>query len=280
MCLHKKTAWREYGSTKKLKFSKIPKDYDLTNYEIYEIPCGRCVECLDKYSKQWALRCVLESQQYNQNCFLTLTYADAPKSVSKRDFQLFMKRLRKHLEPLKIRYFGCGEYGDLRGRPHYHIIIFGWEPADMYFFKTSKKGKKIYRSSFLEKIWDKGFSAIEELNFNSAKYTAIYMQKMLDNDDREKPFILMSKGLAKDSISKDLLDIGKVYYDGFGYSIPRYFIRKLEEEYNTNDYKLRKRKIAKLYSKVLDNSNEIKKEIEFAKALEKKQEIIKNILTD
>ena len=38
-----------------------------------EIPCGQCFECRLERSRQWATRCMLESQYHDQNWFLTLT---------------------------------------------------------------------------------------------------------------------------------------------------------------------------------------------------------------
>lgn len=103
-------------------------------FEELSLPCGKCVECLMSYSNEWALRCVLEASLYRDNCMLTLTYRDNPVTLIKRDYQLFLKRLREALSPLKIRYFGCGEYGARGQRPHFHIIIFGWKPDDLDFF--------------------------------------------------------------------------------------------------------------------------------------------------
>lgn len=70
------------------------------------LPCGRCTGCRLERSRQWALRCVHESQLYQENCFITLTFADehlpANYSVDVRDWQLFMKRLRKSLGSKKF----------------------------------------------------------------------------------------------------------------------------------------------------------------------------------
>ncbi|WP_209313267.1 MULTISPECIES: hypothetical protein [Enterobacterales] len=54
---------------------------------------------------------------HETNCWLTLTYADEHlpwteygfPTLDRRDVTLFLKRLRKAIAPLKIRYFGCGE---------------------------------------------------------------------------------------------------------------------------------------------------------------------------
>ena len=64
--------------------------------------------------------------------FVTLTYDDAhipvDHQLSKRDAQLFIKRLRYYLGKRKIRYYLCGEYGERFGRPHYHAILFNVHP--------------------------------------------------------------------------------------------------------------------------------------------------------
>lgn len=39
-----------------------------------QIPCGYCIGCREKYSKDWAARCWHESQFYDKKCFLTLTF--------------------------------------------------------------------------------------------------------------------------------------------------------------------------------------------------------------
>ena len=79
--------------------------------------------CRVSRSQQWAIRIVHEASQHEANCFLTLTYDGEhipdSYSVSVREVQLFMKRLRKKLGH-PVRYFACGEYGDHGHRPHYH----------------------------------------------------------------------------------------------------------------------------------------------------------------
>jgi hypothetical protein len=38
---------------------------------------------------------------------------------------------------LKVRFFHCGEYGDLTRRPHYHALIFGYDFPDRILLKKS-----------------------------------------------------------------------------------------------------------------------------------------------
>ena len=70
------------------------------HYEKVKVRCGQCIGCRIDRSRSWALRCVHEASLWSRNCFITLTYnnkhVDSRMSLNKRDFQLFMKRLRKH----------------------------------------------------------------------------------------------------------------------------------------------------------------------------------------
>lgn len=210
------------------------------NGVIKTVPCGKCVECLQKYSNDWALRCMLEAKKYKNNAFITLTYNDAnlPEGASlrKRDFQNFMKRLRKQLarSDILIRFFACGEYGSHTGRPHYHAIIFGFNFDDKYFFSTDNKGNKLYRSPLLEKCWIFGFSSVGELSFDTAKYCAKYMQvdyRLLGK--KEPQFTLMSRrpGLALDCIPKTVFRDGYLYYEGKRIYAPKAFLRVVKNEF-------------------------------------------------
>src|SRR6478609_9285268 len=144
------------------------------------VPCSRCVGCRLERSRQWAIRILCESKLHDRNIFVTLTYRDDDlpdfKSLRPKDFQDFMKRLRKCYGD-GIRFFHCGEYGDQFGRPHYHAIIFNHDFDDKYQFKKSKHGFPIYRSDSLEKLWPFGFSEIGSVTFDSAAYVARYIMK-------------------------------------------------------------------------------------------------------
>ena len=133
-CYHPLECWRVDGQSK-LAFVK-PREALIR--EKLEVPCGQCIGCRLERSRQWAVRCIHEAQLHKDNCFITLTYNDehlpSPPSLSVRDFQLFMKRLRKRFGK-GIRFFHCGEYGEKYGRPHYHACLFGFDFPDRVQFK-------------------------------------------------------------------------------------------------------------------------------------------------
>lgn len=102
-----------------------------------QVPCGRCASCMARAVSNWSYRLLQEDKQAETSYFVTLTYGNdrIPISkagwmdLSKRDLQLFFKRLRKWHDtngslgkPLK--YYAVGEYGGKFRRPHYHIILF------------------------------------------------------------------------------------------------------------------------------------------------------------
>lgn len=152
------------------------------------VPCGQCIGCRLEKSRQWALRCMHEAQMHEDNCFLTLTYDDknlpAHNSLELRDFQLFMKRLRKQYGS-GIRFFHCGEYGEKNGRPHYHAIIFNFDFPDKVLFSV-RNGNRLYTSVALSALWPLGHSSIGAVTFESAAYVARYCLKKIVGKDSDR----------------------------------------------------------------------------------------------
>lgn len=201
------------------------------------VSCGKCIECKMKKSEMWAFRVALEASLYDNNCMITLTYNEdnlpAGQTLSLTDYQKFVKRLRKSIAPKKIRFFGCGEYGERNARPHYHIIVFGWKPADLVKFCIDKKKQQLFRSTHIEKLWTKGFSTVGEVTFDTAKYCALYLQKP-PKDGLLRPFVTMSKnngGIGFNAFNHKWLYSDKLYVNGKSCSIPRYFLDKLEKDF-------------------------------------------------
>lgn len=140
-----------------------------------EVACGQCIGCRLERSRQWAVRCMHEASLYQENCFITLTYAEefCPVSLWYRDFQLFMKRLRKSFSDRVVRFYCGGEYGEQLGRPHFHACLFNVGFVDKLYYK--RVGEHIlYTSGRLQKLWPFGFSSVGSLTFESAAYIARY----------------------------------------------------------------------------------------------------------
>lgn len=190
------------------------------------LPCGQCIGCRLKKSLDWAIRCEHEMQLHDASCFLTLTFsADLVDDKSllvnleKDTFQRFMKRLRKEFG--RVRYYHCGEYGDIYSRPHHHCILFGCDfSADRVVFR--RRGDVIsYISPSLTRLWPYGYHIIEDANFDTAAYVSRYVTKKLTGDMEEvyhglqPPYATMSlkPGIGYDWVDKyesDIYPSGKV----------------------------------------------------------------------
>lgn len=250
-CTNPKKAYK-YGQTKngkqKLVF-KIPYGVNVDELEVQMVPCGKCIDCKLDYSKEWATRIVHEAQTSLVSCFLTLTYSPEnlpdDKSVSKRELSLFIKRLRKAIYPQKIKFFACGEYGEKRSRPHYHVIVLGYDFIDKRFFGYTKAGQKIYTSKKLQRLWTIGYSSIGEVNYKTAAYIARYtLKKTKDKNGYEHvsqetgeilkvtpEFITMSQGIGKKWLEKYYTDTDKDYLNvnGMKNKVPRYYDKQREK---------------------------------------------------
>jgi len=210
----------------------------------FQLPCGQCLECRLDYARQWAVRCIHEAQMHENNCFVTLTYSDeslkSPKLIYK-DFQDFMKRLRK-TQDSPIGVFVTGEYGERTKRPHWHAILFGYQPRDSVLKYTSVRGDRVFDSPTLTKLWGHGIAEYGSVTFESAGYCARYAaKKLVHGRDDEHEFHPISKKSNKHAIGKkwlekywpDVFNVGHVVLpEGRGTCpIPRYYEKWLKEHH-------------------------------------------------
>lgn len=190
-CYHPLKAYRSKTLTVNGKRQLVWNQKDSTG-DVTEIACGQCMGCRLERSKQWAVRISHEASLYEKNCFITLTYSPehlpSPPSLCVRDFQLFLKRLRKKYGP-KIRFFHCGEYGEQLGRPHYHACLLNFDFPDKYHFRNNGRSDQIYRSPTLEELWGKGHCEIGAVTFESAAYVARYVTKKITGPQAAKHYL-------------------------------------------------------------------------------------------
>lgn len=181
-------------------YSLLPpnKNFEDSKLEYFKIPCGSCRWCLIRRSAHWAVRCLYETYMHEKSCFLTLTYDDdhlpSDGQLVIRHIQLFMKRLRDYLSKRglpRIRFFGCGEYGSKTLRPHYHLMIFGYD-FDISSTPFNCRSVKNYPSwvdnPVVNKLWTYGFHFIGEASYQSARYVASYIFGKLKNKADKKKF--------------------------------------------------------------------------------------------
>lgn len=228
-----------YREGEKISF-KRPKNYKVGDYKKITIGCGKCVGCRLDHARSWVARLLMEYKT-NYDCyFLTLTYDNEhlkSLSLNIKDFQLFIKRLRKKFDFLKIKYFACGEYGSTTFRPHFHAVIFGVDFLNEIFEAKKYDSLGHYKSQLLNDIWSNGFVVFAKATPENIGYTARYTLKKINSGDKTKfginnEKLLCSRGLGFDYFLEnydDMLKFDGFYYDGQKYNLPRYFIKKLEE---------------------------------------------------
>lgn len=129
-------------------------------------------------------------KKHQDNLFVTLTYEQEPrKGLSKRDVQLWLKKLRKKMSPKKFKYYLVGEYGTNTGRSHYHAILFNVTENDF------------------QDTWQHGFVKVGTVTPKSLMYTTKYHTNVEKNNKLvywyNKEFTLSSKNLGANYISKN-----------------------------------------------------------------------------
>lgn len=206
----------------------------LSNSQI-PVPCNKCPACLARRVSAWSFR-LMQEEKVCTNCFfLTLTYDTAKvpitkngfMSLSKRDCQLFLKRLRKghwsnNYDGAPVKYYLVGEYGGKTRRPHYHCLIYN------------------VKLDLVQGAWNNGQIHYGKVSGASVGYTLKYMNKPPFrhhvNDDRQPVFALMSKGLGKAYLTPRMCDYHRgdllnnvccVLEGGKKVSMPRYYKDKI-----------------------------------------------------
>ncbi|MBO5045870.1 MAG: hypothetical protein J6C93_03265 [Clostridia bacterium] len=206
-------------------------------------------------ASKWAIRAVAEAKQHAQNCMITLTYdewihdtktgkiigerlpEDMTSKGKKEDFQKFIKRLRAKFPKRPFKYMAAFEYGKRTGRPHFHVILFGFCFDDLVFYKRSKRGNSIYRSKTLCDTWLHGrVCSVDSIHINAA--TARYCTKYISKDRGSDTFMLFSQKIGIEPLYDRFMkgETKGFMHDGKLYTIPRGVWQKyIDEAYNYVD---------------------------------------------
>lgn len=164
-------------------------------------PCQYCINCRLRRAESNAIRMVHESQFHSQNSFITLTYDDdhLPPNSNLRydDVSDWLKRLRRRLDKTSYKnslsLYRVGEYGGETSRPHYHMVLFGFDFRDTSIkykgiqnavTQSSKTDDRVYyKSTFATDSWANGFVDIGNVDYSTCLYTAKYVTKKLYGRD-------------------------------------------------------------------------------------------------
>jgi len=213
-CNHPLPAWRPRQPNENGKFKPTFTFNEADTSQKMELPCGRCIGCRLEHARQWAMRIMHETKSHQENHFLTLTYDDdrLPPNYSLRpiDFTNFMKRLRRAGK--QVRYYQCGEYGERTSRPHHHAVMFNLHLDDLRSIPRARDAHTLYRSNFLDKVWNHGTVTVGQVTFESAAYVASYVTKKITGPAADAYYMGRVPEYATMSRRPG---IGRAYYDRY-----------------------------------------------------------------
>lgn len=207
---------------------------------LIKVDCGLCVECMDKAAASWRTRLIDEYHYYQKQYphrkihFVTLTIAPEFFAEFSKSRSHSIKFIRKFFERYRKRY-GCSfkhyltsEYGEKRGRLHFHMISFGM----------------LCDVKELRKLW--GYGRVDMSILQGPKgctYVAGYINKGVKQsklyfiDNEKKGFRCVSPGIGLsytlDASNRDYhVQHGfPVYlrqqFNGCPVPLPRYYLSKL-----------------------------------------------------
>lgn len=154
-----------------------------------EVGCGLCQGCEKRRMRDYRFRLLWELYKYPNSYFITLTFDDKNlrrfEDNPNESLKLFLDRLRKECFNKQIRHWFVAEYGTLRGRLHYHGLLFDLpykNPSDVANLILSK--------------WQYGFTDAQPCDENAPNYLTKYVTKSCNNG-KKPPRIFSSKGIGE-----------------------------------------------------------------------------------
>lgn len=156
--------------------------------------CRSCAQCRAVRKRDVIGRALAENRHAAGGTCVTLTYGRDPrisanqhphaKKLHYQDFQKFIKRIRARqipgtTEKYKVRYMVAGEYGSLKGRAHWHCVLWWYNSVPEY--STVERWSE-------DPFWQEGFTQWQKINPSGISYVAKYITKDGVNDDTETVF--------------------------------------------------------------------------------------------
>ena len=145
---------------------------------------------IQNYERKYHKSCV-----YGHGLYALLYY---------RDIQLFLKRLRKHINKYygeKIRFYVIGEYGTKSLRPHWHcLLFFNSSELSQAFEDCENVGTSSRRCEcprFIRPLWEFGIVDQKRTNGECYNYVSSYVNQ---SSDFPRLLVLLSNQKAYHSI--------------------------------------------------------------------------------
>ena len=156
---------------------------------IQEVACHQCWQCVRRRIDDWQGRCIAESLTSRAAHAVTLTYgrdrlynaADHLKAavLTYSDVQAFLKHLRgygiRSTKKYPVRYFVCGEYGHMKGRAHWHALLFWQQNIPEIIL-----GKNVDHEA-----WPHGHTYWQMMTPETVRYVTKYVAKEVGQEARQ-----------------------------------------------------------------------------------------------
>lgn len=188
-------SWKDHCAGKVLQYYD-PEDYDAEGNKLSPgLPCNRCRACKDRSRRRWVGRMLAEQRTSVEANFVTLTYGydDYYRGRADRknhphphanelhydDVQKWIKRIRRAGH--EVHYLVAGEFGDIKGRAHWHVALF-WQSSNVPEAAYSE-GR-----NWEDKFWPHGVVDWKPLNEAYASYICYYILPEADSSTISQEF--------------------------------------------------------------------------------------------
>lgn len=201
-----------------------------------EVACRKCKQCKRQIINDWAGRIIAETKTTKVTYYVTLTYGRDEHGeqdhiraavLTYSDVQKYLKRIRDAYG--KFRYFVVGEYGEEKGRAHWHVILFA---------EKEMPGVELNNIFYTDKKWTHGTSLWKKFQPHHAYYCCKYVFKDYRDDLKIAKYSMSKKPPLGDAYFKT---VAKRYVDqGLAPQTVMYTFREVVEK-NGKERKFRMR---------------------------------------
>ena len=226
--------YRGLTNAERLSYAREKYGLNILPDEYVDVPCGHCLGCLKSQQFAYSMRLQFELMSHppNSSLFVTLTFddhnldkfCDSLNTPVLRFLDLIRKKYGK-----QVRHWFVCEFGSLRGRPHYHGILFNCPPELVNCF-SSVPG----HHSVISDTWKYGLTFTGFVTDATCKYVSKYVSKAL-NGKKVRPRLISSVGIGLEYVRQNHYlhkdDNGNltplVVVGGKPMALPRYYFNKI-----------------------------------------------------
>jgi len=166
------------------------------------VNCKSCSECIVARKNDFLGRCLCESAVSDHTLAVTLTYRNDPGgdgrmdgaelNITKEHFQDWIRAIRSSTKKTnKIRYICVSEVGSLKGRVHFHCLLFIKGPMPQQFKRYHAPKPLIFKKRVDQWLWPHGFCYIDDVGTDHRAIN--YVCKYISKDMCDANWLTLSK---------------------------------------------------------------------------------------